>query len=116
MHKVLMVDDEAVILEIFQEMLSDEFHVDVCNSPNNALEMIKANQYDVVITDYNMKELDGISLSQLINKTTSVKIILVTGNVDIFSISEYPQIFALIRKPCSMREVKRVIRLAINSQ
>lgn len=50
--KALLIDDDEVVLRSLAERLKSEgFAVDVANSPERALELLKNNQYQVVTTD-----------------------------------------------------------------
>lgn len=62
--KILLVDDEAAI----RELLKDEFlllgaTVEEAGGGRVALEMVKAGDYDAVITDAKMPEGDGLELA-----------------------------------------------------
>lgn len=62
MISVLYVDDEYLLLDIAKEFLerTGEFRVDICLSPLKAIECMKSRNYDVIVSDYQMPEMDGI--------------------------------------------------------
>lgn len=71
MRRILLVDDEPSVLSALQRSFrqlisSDEIRIEVHTSPLKALERAAETHFDLVIADYHMPELDGISfLSQL---------------------------------------------------
>ncbi|MGD9490142.1 MAG: tetratricopeptide repeat protein [Methanoregulaceae archaeon] len=62
MISVLFVDDEPALLEITRLFLerSGEMKVDTCRSALEAMERLKSNTYDVIVSDYEMPMMDGI--------------------------------------------------------
>lgn len=67
--KILVVDDEELLREVLSETF--ELHgakVDSAESGRAALELVKKNNYDVIITDIRMPDGDGITLLENINK------------------------------------------------
>jgi PAS domain S-box-containing protein len=64
MYSVLYVDDEVGFLDINKLLLekTGEFSVDTAQSASEALEKIRSTDYDAVVSDYNMPDMDGIAL------------------------------------------------------
>lgn len=62
--KILVVDDEQVALDSVKRILRRHGIADVqiCNNGAAAIEMIKSNDFDVVILDYIMPEVDGMKV------------------------------------------------------
>lgn len=57
---ILVVDDEPEVAEIIMEILQRAGHrIAVANSGNSALELIRQNQYDIVLSDLHMADLNG---------------------------------------------------------
>lgn len=60
--KVLIVDDDDTVRSLCEEVLSVAgYQVDTAIHGHDGLEMLKGGRYDLVISDVNMPELDGIS-------------------------------------------------------
>lgn len=83
--KIVIVDDEKIITQSIQSLLLLEFEV-LCttfNNPAEALEFIKSNEVDLVISDFLMPEMNGIEFLQQVKicqpGTTSI---LLTGYSD----------------------------------
>jgi PAS domain S-box-containing protein len=64
MYSVLYVDDEMGFLDINKLLLekTGEFSVDTAQSALEALEKIHTTNYDAVVSDYDMPDMDGIAL------------------------------------------------------
>jgi PAS domain S-box-containing protein len=80
--RVLYVDDEPGLLSIGKLFLEREgkFSVDTLISARQALEQIKTERYDAIISDYQMPEMDGIAfLKQLKASGNTTPFILFTG-------------------------------------
>ncbi len=60
--KVLAIDDEPAILRAYQRILEPDFDVSVCANPEEALELLLTQTFDVVLCDVVMPEVDGIAL------------------------------------------------------
>jgi PAS domain S-box-containing protein len=61
---ILLVDDDPAVLESFKTILEKEpgFSVDTISTSTEALELLDTRYFDVIISDYSMPDLDGISL------------------------------------------------------
>ncbi len=62
--KILLVDDEQVALTSLKRLLKHQGlrQVDICNNGQGAIEAIKNNDYDVVLLDLLMPEVDGLQV------------------------------------------------------
>ncbi len=66
MKRVLVVDDDAAICELFAKFLErDGYVVTTAYDGRSALEQLRANSVDLLILDINMPELGGATLVQL---------------------------------------------------
>jgi CheY-like chemotaxis protein len=71
--EVLLVDEDADVLDIVQTFLQREDDLDVtCEAdPERALEMALTDEYDVVVSDYKMPGLDGLELCEKLRAADS---------------------------------------------
>src|SRR5512147_1706725 len=80
--RILLVDDEIAILEITKEFL--EFTVassiDIANSAPEALEKLRGERYDAIVSDYQMPGMNGIEFLRRVRQSdTSIAFVLFTG-------------------------------------
>ncbi len=82
--KILVVDDSDSMREVLTTLLSLEGHQ--CESAANgreAMEKVIQGHFDVVITDVNMPEMDGITLTKNLTRYfTNLPVMVMTGQFD----------------------------------
>jgi two-component system probable response regulator PhcQ len=67
MKRLLIVDDEMPVLHALRRLLQRHFGpqqlgVEVCADPQQALQHLRQARFDVLISDYRMPRLDGVTL------------------------------------------------------
>jgi len=80
--KILVVDDEEIIRNIFKEYLESTKTYSVFTAVDGleALEIIKTEEIDCCFTDLSMPEMDGVELTERIQAyDNSIPIIIITG-------------------------------------
>ena len=86
MTKILVIDDERSIRSTLKEILGFEGHsIDVAENGISGLELIKSKDYDIVLCDIKMPEMDGIEVLRKIMEIkpeTTVVMISGHGNID----------------------------------
>ena len=82
MISVLYIDDESALLEVTKIFMErgGEFRVETATSAREAIEKLKAERYDALVSDYQMPEMDGIEfLRYLRPRCNGMPFILFTG-------------------------------------
>ena len=86
---ILVIDDEELITNSLLKLLSEEgYKVKVVSNGRDAIEMVKENDFDLIISDVRMPELDGIetigAIRSYLKKTNKKPIpeIVITGYAD----------------------------------
>jgi DNA-binding response OmpR family regulator len=79
--KILVVDDEINQGLLYEQELTEEgYLVDVANSGEKAIQMIKEKKYDVVILDIGMPNMDGLeTLGKMLSMDNKLQVILNTA-------------------------------------
>jgi len=112
--RILVVDDEPRLCHLIEELLKLEgYWVDVCFSNMEALQMIKKNKYQMLITDLKMPGIDGLELIQKARELNpEIRTIMITGSetVETAVQSLKHEIDDDIKKPFSIVELKKVVK------
>ena len=89
--KILIVDDEATITNLFEISLHEEgFYTEIANCGKDALEMFKRCEYDVVVTDIMMPDINGVNLVEDIKKMKpETAVIVITGYPSVDTATEF---------------------------
>jgi len=104
-EKILLVDDESLVLEGYRRTLSHEFTLDTAAGGQQALAMAaEKGPYAVVISDMRMPGMDGVQLLSRIKAISPDTVrVMLTGTTDrdtaINAINE-GRIFRFLNKPC----------------
>ena len=78
--RVLVVDDEKVIVKgITFSLQQDDYEVDCAYDGAEALEKVKAGQYDIVLLDLMLPKMDGLEVCREIRGFSQVPIIMLTA-------------------------------------
>ncbi len=80
-HKILIIDDEEMILTMLKKCLEAEnFLVYTADNAKKALELMSVAP-DIILLDINMPETDGLELCQFVREHISCPIIFLTARV-----------------------------------
>ena len=80
MAKILVVDDERVLVKGIKFNLEHEgYQVDTGSDGEEAVEMVRENQYDLVILDLMMPRTDGLQACMRIREFSDVPVIMLTA-------------------------------------
>ena len=116
MAKVLVVDDEKLIVKGIRFSLEqDGMEVDCAYDREEALELAKKTEYDVVLLDVMLPKYDGYEVCQAIREFSDMPIIMLTakgGDMDKILGLEYGA-DDYISKPFNILEVKARIKAII---
>lgn len=111
--RVLVVDDEPRICELLPAYLTADGHaVEVATSGREALEKFRAGQFDVVMTDRGMPEINGDQVAAAIKGLSpSTPVILVTGFGELMKAAdEWPSgIDAIVSKPFTLAALRHTL-------
>ncbi len=79
---ILCIDDEPLLLEVIKKFFErePEFSVKTCTNGKDALEILSALEFDSIICDYSLPEMDGIEvLKEVRRRGFSSLFIIITG-------------------------------------
>lgn len=81
-NHLLLVEDNEELLYLMEKILSRQYHVLVAKNGLEALDIIKDNEIDIIISDVMMPEMDGLELCRNIKsnlETSHIPVILLTA-------------------------------------
>lgn len=108
-NKVLVVDDEKMIVKGLKFSLEqDGMEVECAYDGEEALELIRTKEYDIILLDIMLPKIDGLMVCQTIREFSNVPVIMLTAKGD-----DMDKILGLeygaddyITKPFNILEVK----------
>ncbi len=114
--KVLLVDDEEDNLSLLHRTLRQKFYILKTTSPLEALDILKENKVDIIISDHKMEEMDGVEfLKRSYEISPKCVRLLVTAYSDsqiLIDAINYGKIFRYIKKPWEPSELLMIIDAA----
>jgi response regulator NasT len=117
--RIAIADDDRLCREFLQFMLLRLGHKVVCGAENGRqlADYCLESPPDVVITDVNMPELDGISAAAEINRCHDVPVILLSGSELPCLIEELSHVRVLVRrmKPFSRFDLEALLAEAMRA-
>jgi CheY-like chemotaxis protein len=84
--KILVGEDSSIIINLTKSVLAFEnYSMKAARNGNQVLEMLAAEDFDLILMDITMPQMDGIECTKAIRKLTdptknSIPIIAITGN------------------------------------
>jgi signal transduction histidine kinase len=122
--QVLVVDDDGIILkfvEVYLNKFFPDYKVDFCKQPYLALELLEKKQYDILLLDIVMPQINGIELLREIrqlDRFKDVQIIMLTGITDKKQFKECFEYGAndYLQKPIEIIEFQARIKALENSR
>ncbi|HET9053213.1 MAG TPA: response regulator transcription factor, partial [Cyclobacteriaceae bacterium] len=90
--KILLVDDHTILSDGVKSLLSQESDLEIvgqAGSAEAALEFLKKQDVDLIITDYSMPGMDGLSLLNTVKRIApDTKIILLSMHDEVHLVKE----------------------------
>jgi DNA-binding NtrC family response regulator len=116
-NKVLVVDDEKNQREIYTLILGDDgYEVTTAQSGEQALRFAGENSFDLVLTDYKMAGMDGLTLlNELLKLDPSIIVVMMTAHGSVESVKEALRggAFDYLEKPIDRDQLLTVVQNAL---
>ncbi len=116
---ILILDDEPIVGERLKGALEKEGHeVETFIDPQKALDRIDQKEFDIVVTDIRMDEMDGIQILEYVTaRSKRTKVIMITGyaTLEIARESLTKGAVDFIAKPFKLRELRATINKAVEA-
>jgi two-component system response regulator PilR (NtrC family) len=119
MANILVVDDENSMREFLEIMLNKEgYQVATAAGGGEAIDLLKKSDFDLVITDIRMKEIDGLEVLKKCKELhPNTIVILISAYASTSTAVEAMKwgAYDYLPKPFKVREIKAVIRDALET-
>lgn len=116
-NKVLVVDDEKNQREIYTLILEDDgYQVTTAQSGEQALRFAREHPFDLVLTDYKMAGMDGVTLlNELLKVDPSIIVVMMTAHGSVESVKEALRggAFDYLEKPIDRDQLLKVVQNAL---
>jgi len=109
---VLLVEDEVILRESLMDSLKDSHRITAVGSAEEAFEIIKSNDFDVVVTDVRLPGKDGIQLIKYIREIKPyIKPIIITAfpSVDLAVDAMKQGAIDYLVKPVSAEDLEKLL-------
>ena len=117
MTRILVIDDEKSIRNTLKEILEHEkYEVDTAGSGGEGLELMKEKEFDVLLLDIKMPEMDGMEVLAEVMESYDIPVIMISGHgtietaVDALKMGAYDY----IAKPLDLNRLLVTVRNALD--
>jgi DNA-binding NtrC family response regulator len=119
--RILIVDDEKDMLALLKRILSGTtaHPITATDDPLHVPELLKKNNFEVVITDLKMPQCNGIQILEMVkekDETTAVIIMTAFGTIESAIEATRKGAYDYITKPFRKEIILHVVEKAINWQ
>lgn len=115
---LLFVDDENLLHNLFDRLFTrNGFKVTCCASATAAMDVLKTESFDLVITDFMMPEVDGFTLlSHIRENYPTTRVIMVTAHANVQHAVRMMQHGAIdyIPKPFTAADLVERVKASLN--
>jgi two-component system nitrogen regulation response regulator NtrX len=122
MSKILIIEDEAAIRRVLSKIISEEnesYQVEEAEDGLLGIEMIKNNDYDLVLCDIKMPKMDGVEVLEKAKKIKpEIPIVMISGHGDLDTAVNTMRLgaFDYISKPPDLNRLLNTVRNALDTK
>ena len=119
MSKILIIDDQDSIRRVLREILENEkYQVDDAANGPTALQILKEQEYDAILCDIKMPDMDGIEVLEQVKAMSDTPVIMISGHGTIDSAVDAIKkgAFDFIQKPPDLNRLLITVRNALDRQ
>jgi two-component system response regulator (stage 0 sporulation protein F) len=114
MKKLLIVDDEILILRVLSKAFCKDGELDVITASNgeSALKAISANRIDLCLLDVHLPDMNGLEIMKQIRKVApETRIVIITGSDVTDSMMKYirENAHSMMSKPFELDEIRLLV-------
>ncbi|MGC9140360.1 sigma-54-dependent transcriptional regulator [Athalassotoga sp.] len=115
MNTVLFADDEIYMLDLMKMNFSKKYHFLTAQNGLEALDLIRKNEIDLVVTDVKMPKMDGMQLLKEVVSAFDIPVIIVTAFGTIENAVEAIKLGAYdyVTKPINLQDLEAKIERSL---
>jgi serine/threonine-protein kinase len=117
--RLLFIDDEERVTTALRAMFRRDYEVFVANSGPEAIELLRREAIDVIVSDQRMPEMTGVELLRQARELSPGAVrILLTGYADLAAIEHAInecEVFRYLMKPCPREQLRETVALAVDT-
>jgi two-component system nitrogen regulation response regulator NtrX len=120
MPKILIIEDEAAIRRVLVKILSEEndtYEVTEAEDGLEGIEMIKKEDFDLVLCDIKMPKMDGVEVLEAAKKIKpEIPMVMISGHGDLDTAVNTMRLgaFDYISKPPDLNRLLNTVRIALD--
>ena len=120
MSKILVIEDESAIRRVLVKILSEEnntYQVEEAEDGLAGIEMIKKDDYDLILCDIKMPKMDGVEVLEAVKKIKpEIPIVMISGHGDLDTAVNTMRLgaFDYISKPPDLNRLLNTVRNALD--
>lgn len=120
MSKILIIEDEAAIRRVLVKILTEEndaYQVIEAEDGLSGVELIKKEDYDLILCDIKMPKMDGVEVLEAVKKIKpEVPIVMISGHGDLDTAVNTMRLgaFDYISKPPDLNRLLNTVRIALD--
>ena len=115
--RIMVIDDEKIVCDMAKLSLQQEgYVVETFLNPETALKRMEEEKFDVVVTDYKMKDIDGMEVLRTVKSlypTTEVIMLMAYANLDVAIDALRRDVHDFFPKPVKLNDLKASIKRAL---
>jgi len=115
--KIMVIDDEKIVGDMAKLSLEqDGYHVETFLNAQPALKRLEEERFDIVVTDYKMKGIDGMEVLKAVkDRYPATHVIMITAfaNLDAAIEALRGDVHDFFPKPVKIKELKSSIKRAL---
>ena len=122
MSKILIIEDEAAIRRVLKKIISEEnetYIIEEAEDGLEGLEMLKNNDFDLILCDIKMPKMDGVEVLEKAKKLhPEIPIVMISGHGDLDTAVNTMRLgaFDYISKPPDLNRLLNTVRNALEQK
>ena len=119
--KIMVVDDERGIRYLLEDALAGEgYEVTLAENGRDCLRQMEEQEFDLLITDMDMPEVDGMDLLRMMKRKGRTEMVIVMSGHDVhehrFYAPDLPPVLCRLQKPFKVEGLLDVIMQVMENE